>query len=65
MSPQTAQAFLEGLPGMRAALRDRRATLGPVAYARHMHELDIDERDAKAILRRTQLRVIAGTASDG
>jgi hypothetical protein len=30
-----------------------------------MHELDIDERDAKAILRRTQLRVIAGTASDG
>jgi hypothetical protein len=27
-----------------------------------MHELDIDERDAKAILRRAQLRVVAGTA---
>ena len=33
MSPQTAQAFLESLPGMRAALRDRRGILGPVAYA--------------------------------
>jgi hypothetical protein len=49
---------------MRAALRDRRGTLGPVVYARHMHELDADERDAKAILRRTQLRVVAGTASN-
>jgi hypothetical protein len=46
----------------RAALRDRRGILGPVAYARHMHELDADERDAKAILRRAQLRVVAGTA---
>jgi hypothetical protein len=64
MSPQIAQAFLDGLPGMRAALRDRRGTLGPVVYARHMHELDADERDAKAILRRTQLRVVAGTASN-
>ena len=36
--------------------------LGPVVYARHMHELDTDERDAKAILRRAQLRVIAGTS---
>ena len=62
MSPQTAQAFLEGLPGMRAALRDRRAILGPVVYARHMHELDAEERDAKAILRRAQLRVVAGTS---
>ena len=61
MSPQIAQAFLEGLPGMRAALQERRAILGPVVYARHMHDLDIDERDAKAILRRAQLRVIAGT----
>jgi hypothetical protein len=25
-----------------------------------MHELDADERDAKAILRRAQLRVVAG-----
>ena len=62
MSPQIAQAFLEGLPEMRAALRDRRGILGPVSYARHMHELDIDERDATAILRRAQLRVVAGTA---
>jgi hypothetical protein len=61
MSPQIAQAFLEGLPGMRAALRDRRGNLGPVVYARHMHELDADERDAKAILRRAQLRVVSGT----
>ena len=60
MSPQIAQAFLDGLPGLRAALRDRRGILGPVVYARHMHELDIDERDAKAILRRAQLRVVAG-----
>jgi hypothetical protein len=59
MSPQIAQAFLDGLPGLRAALRDRLGTLGPVAYARHMHELDIDERDAKAILRRAQLRVVS------
>jgi hypothetical protein len=62
MSPQIAQAFLEGLPEMRAALRDRRGILGPVVYARHMHELDADERDAKAILRRAQLRVVAGTS---
>ena len=61
MSPQIAQAFLEGVPGMRAALRDRRGILGPVVYARHMHELDADERDAKAILRRAQLRVVSGT----
>ena len=61
MSPQIAQAFLESLPEMRAALRDRRGILGPVVYARHMHELDIDERDAKAILRRAQLRVVSGT----
>jgi hypothetical protein len=47
---------------MRAALRDRRGILGPVVYARHMHELDADERDAKAILRRAQLRVVAGTS---
>ncbi len=62
MSPQTAQAFLDGLPRMRAALRDSRHILGPVAYARHMHELDADEHDAKAALRRAQLRVVAGTA---
>ncbi len=65
MSPHTAQAFLDGLPRMRAALRDSRHVLGPVAYARHMHELDADERDAKAILRRAQLRVVAGTAVNG
>jgi hypothetical protein len=47
---------------MRAALRDRRGILGPVAYARHMHELDAEEREAKAILRRAQLRVVAGTS---
>jgi hypothetical protein len=47
---------------MRAALQARRDILGPVAYARHMHELDADERDAKAILRRAQLRVVAGTS---
>jgi len=64
MSLQTAQAFLDGLPRMRAALRDNRHALGPVAYARHMHELDIDERDARAILRRAQLRVVAGTIFD-
>jgi hypothetical protein len=29
-----------------------------------MHELDADERGAKAILRRAQLRVVAGTALD-
>jgi hypothetical protein len=29
-----------------------------------MHELDADERDAKAILRRAQLRLVAGTAFD-
>ena len=38
--------------------------LGPVAYARHMHELDTEERDAKAIRRRAQLRIVAGTAFD-
>jgi len=27
-----------------------------------MHELDADERDAKAILRRAQLCVVTGTA---
>src|SRR6266478_2166706 len=31
MSPQTAQAFLDGLPRMQAALRDSRHVLGPVA----------------------------------
>ena len=64
MSPQTAQAFLDGLPRMRAALGKGRRTLGPVAFARHMHELDADERDAKVILRRAQLRVVAGTTLD-
>src|SRR2546430_17419518 len=64
MSPQAVQAFLDGLPRMRAALLNSRQILGPVAYARHMHELDTDERDAKAILRRAQLRVVAGTAFD-
>ena len=64
MSPQAAQAFLVGLPRMRAALRDSRHVLGPVAYARHMHELDADEREAKAILRRAQLRLVAWTAFD-
>ena len=66
MSPQTAQAFLDGLPRMRAALLNSRRILGPVAYARHMHEheLDTEERDAKAIRRRAQLRVVAGTALD-
>jgi hypothetical protein len=64
MSPQAAQAFLVGLPRMRAALRDSRHVLGPVAYARHMHELDADESDAKATRRRARLRV-AGTALDG
>jgi hypothetical protein len=64
MNPQAAQAFIESLPEMRAALRDRRGTLGPVAYARHMHDLDVDERNARAILRRRQLRVFAGTAID-
>jgi hypothetical protein len=62
MSPQTARAFLDDLLRIRAALRDSRHLLGPVAYARHMHELNADERDAKAILRRAQLRVVAGTA---
>ena len=49
---------------MRAALLNSRHILGPVAYARHMHELDIEERDAKAVLTRAQLRVVAGTALD-
>jgi hypothetical protein len=62
MSPQIAQAFLDSLPRTRAALRDSRGILGPVAYARHMHELDVDERAAKAILRRAQIRVVAGIA---
>ena len=35
-----------------------------LAYARHMHELDTEERNAKAIRRRAQLRVVAGTALD-
>jgi hypothetical protein len=65
MNPQIAQAFLDGLPRMRTALRDNRHILGPVAYARHMHELDADERDAKVILKRAQLRLVAGTALDG
>jgi hypothetical protein len=65
MSPQTAQAFLDGLSQMRTALRGSRHILSPVEYARHMHELDADERDAKAIRRRAQLRVVAGTALDG
>jgi hypothetical protein len=43
MSPQTAQAFLDGLPRMQAVLRASRRILGPVAYARHMHELDTEE----------------------
>ena len=64
MSPQAAQAFLDGLPRMRAALFNSRRIFGPVAYARHMHELDTEERDAKVILRRAQLRVVAGTALD-
>ena len=64
MSPQTAQAFLDGLPPMRAALRDNRHVLGPVAYARHMYELDADQRDAKATLRRARLRLVASTAFD-
>jgi len=33
MSPQTAQAFLDGLPRMRAALLNSRRILGLVAYA--------------------------------
>ena len=65
MNPQIAQAFLDGLPRMRAALRDSRHVLGPIVYARHMHELDADERDAKATLGRARLRVVAGTALDG
>jgi hypothetical protein len=64
MNPQTAQVFLDGLPQMRAALLNSRHILGPVAYPRHMHELDTEERDAEAILRRAQLRVVAGTALD-
>jgi hypothetical protein len=64
MSPQTALAFLESLAETRAALRDRRGILGPVAYARYMHELAADERDARASLRRAELRVVAGTASN-
>ena len=65
MSPQTAEAFLDGLPQMRAALLNSRRIFGPVAYARHMHELDTEERDARAILRRAQIRVIAGTTVNG
>ena len=65
MSPQTAQAFLDGLPRMRDALLNSRRILGAVAYARHMHELDADERNARAILRRAQIRVVAGTAFNG
>jgi hypothetical protein len=62
---RTAQAFVDNLPQLRAALQERRHIIGPVAYARHMHELDADERDARAILRRAQFRAIAGTAFDG
>jgi hypothetical protein len=65
MSPQTAQAFLDRLARVRAALCDSRGILGPVAYARHMHELDADERAAKAVIRRAQIRVVAGTAFNG
>jgi hypothetical protein len=64
MSPQTARAFLDGLPRMRAALLNSCRILGPVVYARHMHELDTEERGARAILRRAQLRVVAGTVLD-
>jgi hypothetical protein len=64
MSSQVAQAFPDGLPQLRAALQNRRQLLGPVAYARHMHELDADEREARAILRRGQFRVVTGTACD-
>ena len=64
MSPQAAEAFLDGLPRIRAALLNSRRVLGPVAYARHMHELDTEERDPRAILQRAQLRVVAGTALD-
>ena len=62
MSPQAARAFLETLALMRASLPDNRHLLGAVEYARHMHELDIDERTAKATLSRAQLRLVAGTA---
>jgi len=65
MSPQTAQAFLAELPRIRAVLQNSRQILGPVEYARHMHELDVDERAAKAILKRAQFRVVAGTAFSG
>jgi len=64
MNPQIAQAFLDGLPRMRAALLNSRRILGPIAYARHMHDLDTDERDAKAIVRRAQFHVVAGIALD-
>jgi hypothetical protein len=62
---RTAPAFVDNLPQLRAVLRERRHIIGPVAYARHMHELDADERAARAILTRAQLRVVAGTAFDG
>ena len=65
MNPQTAQAFLDSLTRVRAALWDSRGILGPVTYARHMHELDADERAAKAVIRRAQIRVVAGTAFNG
>jgi hypothetical protein len=65
VSPQTARAFLDSLPQLRAALQYSRQTLGPVEYARHMHALDTDERAATAILRRAQFCVVAGTAFDG
>ena len=63
-APGLLRALLDGLPRMRAALLNGRHILGPVNYARHMHELDTEERDAKAILRRAQLRVVAGNALD-
>jgi hypothetical protein len=52
-------------PACEPRFGKNRQILGSVAYARHMHELDGDEREAKAILRRTQLRVVAGTAFNG
>jgi hypothetical protein len=52
-------------PECKPRFGTNRHVLGPVAYARHMHELDADERDAKVILRRAQLRVVARTAVNG
>ena len=52
-------------PECKPRFGTNRHVLGPVAYARHMHELDADERDAQATLRRARLRVVSGTALDG